>query len=64
MAIAVESTMAVNAQFSQYIQPATNAAFSPRNSRAYDTNDPDDGRCRTSSPSARRMRKTKMPQNA
>ena len=64
MAIAVESTMAVNAQFSQYIQPATNAAFSPRNSRAYDTKDPDDGRCSTSSPSARRIRKTKMPQNA
>ena len=33
-ATAVTSTMAVIAQFSQYSQPATNAAFSPKNSRA------------------------------
>jgi hypothetical protein len=34
VAIAVESTIAVMAQFRKYIQPATKAAFSPRNSRA------------------------------
>ena len=33
-ATAVMSTIAVIAQFSQYSQPATNAAFSPKNSRA------------------------------
>jgi len=64
VAIAVESTIDVIAQLRKYIQPATYAAFSPRNSRAYDTNDPEDGRCRTSSPRARRIRKTKTPQNA
>jgi len=29
VAIAVTSTMAVSAQLTKYIQPATNAAFSP-----------------------------------
>ena len=48
--------MPVSAQFSQYIQPATNAAFSPKNSRMYDTNAPDVARCRTSSPRARMRR--------
>ena len=33
-ATAVMSTIAVMAQFSQYSQPVTNAAFSPKNSRA------------------------------
>ena len=56
--------MAVMAQFSQYSQPVTKAVFSPKNSRAYDTKEPELGRCSTNSPSARRMRKAKKPQIA
>ncbi|SHT97782.1 Uncharacterised protein [Mycobacteroides abscessus subsp. abscessus] len=63
-AMAVTSTMAVAAQLKKYIQPATYAAFSPRNSRAYDTKDPEDGRCKISSPNARRMKNTNTPQTA
>jgi hypothetical protein len=56
--------MAVIAQLRKYIQPAAYAAFSPKNSRAYETNDPEEGRCSTSSPRARRMKKAKTPQMA
>jgi hypothetical protein len=37
------SAIPVVAQFRKYIQPATYAPFSPRNSRAYDTKAPEDG---------------------
>src|SRR5689334_2383222 len=58
------SAMPVVAQFRKYIQPAVYAPFSPRNSLAYDTNAPEDGRYSTSSPRARTTRKAKTPQTA
>src|SRR4051812_43323719 len=40
-ATADSSAMPVSAQLSQYIQPVTKAAASPKNSRMYETNAPD-----------------------
>jgi hypothetical protein len=58
------SPIPVIAQFRKNIQPTAYAAFSPKNSREYDTNEPDEGRCSTSSPKARRMKKRKTPHRA
>lgn len=58
------SAMPVVDQFRKCIQPATYAPFSPMNSRAYETNAPEEGRCRISSPSARTTKNANSPHTA